>query len=114
MKTEDDSIRFITDLDIKETNKIIEEKKIAAEIANKSKEKETKSKNNKKKPQIILEKGAMFKKGNELSQLNEKNNIKNIEVDIDDENELKKQDSSDNTDKKTQTLVNIVKMMNEK
>lgn len=114
MKVEDGTIRFITDLDIKEINKQLEAKKLLQAGAQKLKDEDgAKLKREEKaKPQIVLKKGANFKKEPEIvkEEANEdRANGHNHNGPKADNNDNKPKDE---TVQKTQHLMDILRMMN--
>lgn len=114
MKTEDETISFITDFDIQDINKSIETEKKRVATAEKHKDDDAikAKKDEKLKPQIILKKGANFKKEAQVVK-DTQGDRNNANQTVDANGNLRKDTSKEDIDKNTRDLLEIVRMMNE-
>lgn len=117
MKTEDSAVRFITDYDIRVINQGIEAVQKRSAESQKLKDDEAKAKKEEKaKPQIVLRKGANFKKETDVpKQTEEDGKTSDINANNGENNEQDKglkRETKETVDKNTQDLLNIVRMMN--
>ena len=111
MKVEDDSIRFVTDADVRSISKSIEAELQRNAVQQKAKDDEARAKkDDKAKPQIVLRKGANFKKDAEISKQNEEAIASGDQ--IDGKNTGAKSDVKNGPDKNTTDLLEILRAMN--